>query len=168
LSKSIFYHGMVMMNGSRETRWDTEKLVTFENGASMVLMKTQSVPQRWKLLWTEPDGTFGQSEGHSELLLRVTYNEICTQLSQPEINKLRNELLDTEGNLKVPLRRELMDRWFRLEMQDDQLVDGLEAKEEARERRISRLPEEQRGEAWDAEIRDAQARYDRIKAEDSE
>jgi hypothetical protein len=167
LSKSILYHGVVMVNGSRETHWDTEKLVTFENGTSMVLMKTRSVPQRWLLLWVEPDGTFGKRDGHSELVLRATYREICQRLAVPEVAKIEDELLDG-NNTNVDRKVALFKRRTRLLAANDKFMDGLEAKDEALLARIQRLPEGEREAAYEGIVRDALAECQRLKAEDTD
>jgi len=176
----------------REEQFDVEKLMHFPDGTQIVLLKNHTVPQRWLLWWMESDGTVGKRKGHSELVFKCTYREICERLATPEINQISDQLFDAEGTPKdigTDERLKLIKRWYRLRMADDKRVDGEEAKHEALVSRINRLPEDQRRAAWEtemrddqvlferearetneryaAEIRDAEAAYARVKAEDA-
>ena len=149
----------------REMQYDVEKLMHFENGTCMVLLKNNMVPQGWMLLWTESDGGFGKRKGHSELVFRATYREICQRLAAPEIAKIEKELLETPdvdlGNVdrKVALFR----RRTRLRVLSDKHMDDLEAQGEALVERILRLPKDEQ----EGFVRDATAECERLRDEDA-
>jgi hypothetical protein len=129
----------------REEQFDVEKLMHFPDGTQIVLLKNHTVPQRWLLWWMESDGTVGKRKGHSELVFKCTYREICERLATPEINQISDQLFDAEGTPKdigTDERLKLIKRWYRLRMADDKRVDGEEAKHEALVSRINRLREQ--------------------------
>jgi hypothetical protein len=151
----------------REMQYDVEKLMHFENGTCMVLLKNNMVPQGWMLLWTEDDGGFGKRKGHSELVFRCTYREICQRLAAPEDAKLAAEVeaeLLKDKNIDADRIVSLLKRRTRLKAMDDKRMDDLEAQGEAQLARIQGLPlVEQEG-----FVRDALSAYQREKAEDDE
>lgn len=147
----------------REVQFYTEKYVCF-GSASVMLMKSRNVvPELWRILWILSEHCVGHRDGHSELVMDVTFREVCKALNSPEVDKIREKL--DKPSLPEEERQALMHRWFRLEMCNDEQVDCVEAREEAIDQRVNRLPEAERKAAWAEELNAAQAELNEIEKE---